>query len=133
MKCDICGKEIESSSYLGATLCSSECFRANFWLDILKHSKNSKRYIRVNGTSYLIGEDNVVDFERGFYGALAIIRLEDKTVVRCRNLRLHGKVPFAFKELLPDNATFITDEILAKDNANEIIKSIPTFEELNLK
>lgn len=133
MKCDICGKEIKDSLYFGATLCSSECFAANYWLDILKHSRNSNRYIRVDGTSYFIGEDNVDDFERGFCGSLAIIRLKDGTVVKCQNLRLHGDVPAAFKELLPDNAVFITSEIFAKDNANEILEKIPTFEETNLK
>ena len=31
MKCEICGKEIEKSSYTNADLCSSECFKIHFW------------------------------------------------------------------------------------------------------
>lgn len=132
MKCDICGKEIKDSLYFGATLCSSECFTANYWLGIIKKSMKSKRYIRVDGTSYLIGEDNITDLERGFCGRAFVIKFNDGTVIKCQNLRLHGDVPSAFKELLPDNAVFITSEIFAKDNANEILEKIPTFEETTL-
>jgi len=31
MKCVICGKEVEQSSYMHKVICSSKCFAVDFW------------------------------------------------------------------------------------------------------
>lgn len=50
MKCEICGKEIEKSSYSSAILCSSECFGKHFWNEIVKDKNNR---IIINGHCYV--------------------------------------------------------------------------------
>lgn len=52
MKCEICGKEIEKSSYSSAILCSSECFGKHFWNEIVKDKNNR---IIINGNCYVDG------------------------------------------------------------------------------
>ena len=52
MKCEICGKEIEKSSYSNAILCSSECFGKHFWNEIVKDKNNR---IIINGNCYVDG------------------------------------------------------------------------------
>ncbi len=116
MVCKICGKEIpKDKAPYHEPLCSVECFEKDFWLDILKR-KN--RELIIDGKAYLVGKTN--SLFKGFSGRRFYIRMldtpENKThlygpneVFTTDNLWHNGTVPENFKEQLPNNAEFITE------------------------
>lgn len=105
MKCEICGKEIEKSSYAGAILCSSECFTKYYWKQRVDN-KDSKTQVVVNGEMYQIGDEQDKG-SRGFFGHQFIIKFFDGRVVITTNLWYNGVIPEEFRKDLPDNAKFI--------------------------
>ena len=104
MKCDVCGKVIEKSCYAGGNYCSSECFTAGYWLKRV----NNKNCVIINGTCYFIGDEDSTDVFRGFDGKQFIIETNMNETIHTSNLWYNGKVPKAFRKLLPDNAEFVS-------------------------
>jgi len=105
MKCVICGKEIEKSSYSNKVLCSSECFSVDFWNDCLDDTA-----IIIDGECYHDGGMKPKTYTGflGFGGALHKIKLNDGRVIETNNLWYNGVVP---KERgIEDNACFIKPE-----------------------
>lgn len=106
MRCVICGKEIEKSSYSNAVLCSSECFHKHFWLEIIAEKD---KHIIVNGECYYDGGN--VDLKSphgflGFGGRRFWIRFKDGKTSTTNNLWYNGKIPDEFRDRLPDTAEF---------------------------
>ena len=102
MKCSICGKEIEKSSYLNAILCSDECFYENFWRDRLSDPTT----IIMDGNAYYVGDEDSKSSFRGFGGAAWYIRKNDGTSFKSTNLWHNGKIPEKYNA--KDNAKQIT-------------------------
>ena len=104
MKCVICGKEIEKSSYSNKVLCSSECFSVDFWNDCLDDTA-----IIIDGECYHDGGMKSKNYSGflGFSGALFKIKMNDGRVFETNNLWYNGVVP---KERgIKDNAIFIKE------------------------
>lgn len=107
MKCEICGKEIEKSSYSNAVLCSSECFYKHFWNEIVKDKENR---IIIKGNCYIDGGNKPNETHSswlGFNGYVFNIEFFDGRKLTTNNLWSNGKIPKEYKELLPDNAKII--------------------------
>jgi hypothetical protein len=106
MVCEICGKEIEKSYYSNAVLCSTECFKINYWLEfVLK--KNNKDMVRCNGTHYVIGDEDSKSCFRGFEGKRFKVCFFDGRVIETTNLWCQGDIPKEFRKELKDNAVII--------------------------
>ena len=100
MKCVICGKEIEESSYANKILCSSACFQEDFWNEHLDEDA-----IIVNGVCYHDG-GRKPDGYSGFFGHKFTIKmLADGRVINTNKLWYNGEVPEERK--VPDNAVFV--------------------------
>lgn len=105
MKCEICGKEIEKSSYAHADLCSSpECFKTHSWNERLDETA-----IIIDGECYHDGGNNPHEKEKylGFGGTHFKIQMNDGTVIETNNLWYGGKVPE--DRHVKDNAVFIRE------------------------
>lgn len=118
MKCVICGKEIERSSYSNDTLCSSECFTKHYWLERVNR-KDVKTQVVVNHNVYQIADENSSSSFRGFDGRPFYIEFFDGRKVRTTNLWSNGEIPDEFKDKLPDNAKFITKDEYEGINTND--------------
>lgn len=105
IKCCICGKEIKKSQYLGAVLCSSECFHHKFWNDIVNEKDE---HLIINGECYY-NETNPDGIYRGFGGRGFKIKKFDGTIIQTSNLWHQGTVPEDYKDLLPNNAEWIKE------------------------
>lgn len=67
--------------------------------------------VRVNGTHYLIGDENADPRGfRGFGGTRFYIRFNDGRLVQSTNLWCQGEIPKAYRDRLPDNAAFLREE-----------------------
>ena len=102
MKCVICGKEIEKSSYSNKILCSSECFHVDFWNDTLDESA-----IIVKGECYHDGGRKPKGYSGflGHAGTEFTIKMNDGRIINTNNLWFNGRVPEERKVL--DNAVFL--------------------------
>ena len=61
MNCIVCGKEIEHSQYSNHVLCSGQCFRIQFWKDIIAEADAtvySSEY-GLTETFHFVGRDAV--------------------------------------------------------------------------
>ena len=112
MKCIICGKEIQESSYSHKVICGDECFYIDFWNDKIE-IKDDTQTARIDGKHYHIGNENSRSSFRGFGGSKNVIKFFDGREVITTNLWHNGTIPESHKELLPDNAEFIIEEIKA--------------------
>jgi hypothetical protein len=102
MKCIICGKEIEKSSYSHKVICSSECFHVDFWNNCLDDSA-----IIIDGECYHDRgrKPKCCSGFLGFGGAEFTIKMNNGRIIRTNNLWCNGKVPE--ERQVSDNACFI--------------------------
>lgn len=119
MKCEVCGKEIEKSQYMGCVICSGECFQKHFWMEIIKEKDE---HIVINGECFCDGGnvDNP-SYPRflGHSGRRFWIRFKDGSTLTTNNLWYNGKIPDEFREQLPDTADFYWPNSNA-DTANNL-------------
>lgn len=106
MKCCICGKEIEKSSYssLLPPLCDNrECFTEQFWQEII----NDKYHLFINHRAYCASKEKNPVF-KGFGGAKYKIRkLDTGEIIETDNLWTNGELPEKYWDQVKDNAEFI--------------------------
>lgn len=102
MKCVICGKEIEKSSYGNAVLCSSKCFSEHFWNECLDDTA-----IIIHGVCYHDGGKKSSDYTgfMGHSGRYFKIEMNDGRIIETNNLWYNGEIPVERK--VEDNARFI--------------------------
>jgi hypothetical protein len=110
LKCEICGKEINASSYSNAVLCSIKCFHTHFWREIIAEKE---KHIIIHGNCYCDGGN--IENPRstafvGFSGRRFWIRFFDGHEITTNNLWTQGEIPEEFREQLPDNAEFFWPE-----------------------
>lgn len=104
MKCSICGKQIEKSMYSNDVLCSSECFKIDYWNGKVK-IVNDADVVRVNGEHYYIGKED--ENFKGYGGRRFKVSFFDGRIVETTCLWNNGTIPESFKHKLPDNARFV--------------------------
>ena len=104
MKCRICNKEFTNERYCEPynDICSSECYRINFWKEI---EQEKDKHLFIKGQSYSIGPENSTF--KGYGGRYFKIRLNTGEIIETSNLWNQGVIPDEFKESLKDNAEFI--------------------------
>ena len=100
-QCDQCGKAFRKRLTEDAYL-NGNCFDCSFWLK--KVGKTGQ--VIVNGVHYRIN-DNTTPF-RGFGGRKFDIAFHDGRKIKTNSLWCQGKIPTKFRELIPDNAVFIS-------------------------
>lgn len=81
------------------------CFTCLFWTEKLA-LKDDPRVVRVDGTQYVIGDENAPRAFRGHGGARFDIRFHDGRHVVSTNLWCNGDIPEHFRAELPNNADF---------------------------
>ena len=102
MKCVICGKEIEKSSYSNKVLCSSGCFHEDFWNECIDDSA-----IIIKGECYHDGGRKPKNYPGflGFGGQEFTIKMNDGRIISTNNLWYNGEVPK--ERLVADNAELV--------------------------
>lgn len=101
MKCPTCGKE--SNEY--SVKKHKECFECSLWRERLSLVGNSNTAI-IDGTMYIIGDENDPSPFRGFGGDKFIINFKDGRKVTTTNLWCGGHISDAWRPQFPDNADF---------------------------
>ena len=101
-KCIICGKPYTKELYSGTKVCSSKCFREDFWNKTLDNTA-----IIVNGVCYHDGGPSKSPAEfRGHAGAMFVIqRLDRNEIIVTDNLWCNGEIPP--ERNIKDNAIFL--------------------------
>ena len=112
-KCYECGKREECywNEETNKTLIKYQlCFNCNFWREKVL-MKDKPKVVRIKGSHYTIGaEEAPTGMFRGFGGRVFKILFDDGREVTTTNLWHQGIIPEHFKERLPDNAKFLTEE-----------------------
>lgn len=92
------------------------CFSCAFWKSKIKQWKDDKNWVVIDGTSYHIqssvpeGTFNKNMNFLGHGGSKFFIKRNDNTVIYSNNVWCQGDIPEHFKNLIPNNAVFITKE-----------------------
>lgn len=116
MKCKICGEEFDSSNYLKDCKESMDsnqmCFTCNFWRERLEEDKTLPPHTAcmIDGTHYIVGNENDKSYFRGFGGAEFNIQFDDGVVIKTTNLWCQGEPKGYWKEKFPNNARFVDNK-----------------------
>lgn len=116
MKCKICGEEFDSSNYLKDCKESMDsnqmCFTCNFWRERLEEDKTFPPHTAcmIDGTHYIVGDENDKSHFRGFGGAEFNIQFDDGVVIKTTNLWCQGEPEGYWKEKFPNNARFVDNK-----------------------
>ncbi len=89
-------------------------FTKDFWQQ-KETIKYQARVARVNGTHYIVGDEDAPQSFRGFGGSLFLIQFDDGRRVATTNLWCQGEIPPALRDKLPDNAKFVNVNPLTKE------------------
>ena len=113
--CHVCGKR-EDPSHWPATNKECRrlqlCFTCLFWeRHITEPFPNA---VVIEGCHYMIGSEAPLGSTRGFGGQRYVIRFTDGREVATTNLWMQGHIPEAFRDRLPDTATFVRDAVGAR-------------------
>lgn len=114
-KCKHCGCEFDPERFMdreNAIYSVKEyCFGCSFWLPKVDARKRQDPCcVVVNGWHYFIGEETGHrGLGAGHGGAKFTIKFHDGRTVVSTNLWCQGEIDEPFKELLPDNATFVKE------------------------
>lgn len=109
VKCEICGKKIDKSRFIGKILCSNKCFNISFWRKIIAEKD---KHIIIHGECYCDGGENSPGPFRGFSGRRFWIKFKDGSTLATNNLWYQGKIPDKFRDELPDTAEFYNPEYI---------------------
>jgi len=127
MNCKICGSPVDADRYISdcskAMLEHQMCFRCNFWRERLAEDAElpPHKWCMIDGTHYIIGNEDSNDYFRGFGGREFHIKFNDGTVVTTTNLWCQGEPPLEWKEKFPDNAVFINGEQWKQIGTNQYL------------
>lgn len=112
VKCKICGM-VEDITYLSEEKKEKAkkeqvCYSCKYWKELLEEdTKRSPHTVAIiDGAHYVIEPENDSSEFRGFGGDKFEIRFHDGAVITTTNLWYQSKIPAAWKEKFPDNATF---------------------------
>jgi len=117
--CGICGEADSPDNWLGNVLEEDLCFSCSFWVRHIYEYRNGKKVV-IDGNMYSVGVEVRERFAfKGFGGRQFEIQMKDsgKSFITS-NLWHNGQVPDRFREKLPDNAVFITDNEVISVSTN---------------
>lgn len=107
-RCEFCGKTYKTDRMADAYM-GDNCFDCSFWLKKLHLGPEDKiRQTIIGGQHYMLGKGGYLF--KGHGGRKFHILFYDGREVKTTNLWEQGEIPEEFRELLPDNATFIPVE-----------------------
>ena len=112
MKCKIYGQEFDSSQFRDEYQIpmnkNQMCFNCTFWMKRLEEDKILPPHTAcmIDGTHYVIGDENSKSYFRGFGGAKFQIEFNDGHKVVTTNLWCQGEPKGYWREKFPDNARF---------------------------
>ena len=114
-KCRECGKRVKVGAYDGELRLEEHklCFTCNYWINyvILEADQPNDRIpLRAKGSHYVAVMDNSAGGFKGFGGARFIFEHVDGRVIFCNNVWHQGNIPDTFKERLPDNGRFLSND-----------------------
>ncbi len=111
--CSKCGKTAVPSHYVYYAAWEmvelSMCIMCTHWHAVHKMVlKDPKTHFVARDNAYTVGDENLAkNLQRGFGGALFIIRFPDGAIVESTNLWHRGAVPTEWQEDLPNTAFFL--------------------------
>lgn len=128
--CSCCKKEAEDpNEYIKGPIRSimekeNCCFSCAFWKEKLNIFKDDEKWCIVDGISYHIKDfikklPNGSRIGIGSGGKTFYIKKKDGILFKSNNVWCQGYIPNHFKELIPDNAEFISKEEYEKFINNE--------------
>lgn len=112
MKCKICGVEVDPSNFVkdckDLLIKHQMCFSCNFWRERLEEDSKFPPHTAcmIDGTHYIIGDENNKSAFRGFDGYRFQIEFNDGTKVITTNLWCQGEPKGYWKDKFPNNARF---------------------------
>ena len=111
--CSKCGKEYVNH-YDGDVSFIMEaenvCFTCAFWIWQHRVDQEGKRkYAIINGKHYVLDPHTDRNWPVGSCGRVYTIRFHNGETVVCDNLWHQGEIPEHFRDIMPDNAEFVTD------------------------
>lgn len=127
-RCPVCGKRAPRQ-YVGGE-CSHECFHKSFWGKYVDLAKNgdieyahhfviTSIAVRIDGEHYIIDDEQRKGL-RGFGGRTFYIKFLNGTlegqVYKTTNLWYQGDIPEEYKDILSDNAMFVSRQNLDSNN-----------------
>lgn len=83
------------------------CTRCEFWFERASE-KDDPATVRVRGTHYRMGGRTSGSL-RGFGGAKFRVRFFDGRKAECSDMWCQGEIPEWFREMMPDNAVFLSE------------------------
>lgn len=90
------------------------CYECSFWQNLYDKHKDDPGWVRIDGESWVLKPmvENVPSGwnSLGCGGRKMYINIEGKGIVTSNNCWCQGDVSDAFKDLMPDNATWATKE-----------------------
>ena len=90
------------------------CYECSFWQNMYDKHKDDPGWVRIDGESWVLKPmvENVPSGwnSLGCGGRKMYINIEGKGIVTSNNCWCQGDVSDAFKDLMPDNATWATKE-----------------------
>jgi hypothetical protein len=116
MNCKICGSPIDAENYISdvreAMLKHQMCFSCNFWRNRLEEDATlpPHTWCMINGTHYIVGNEDSKSYFRGFGGREFHIKFNDGTIVTTTNLWCQGEPEGYWRKKFPDNAVFLNGE-----------------------
>lgn len=90
------------------------CYECSFWQNLYDKHKDDPGWVRIDGVSWVL-KPMVENVPRGWNslgcgGRKMYVNIEGKGIVTSNNCWCQGDVSDAFKDLMPDNATWATKE-----------------------
>lgn len=111
--CSICGKEFDKPHYYKPfdDVCGSYCFEEKLWRIRENQYTNGKPFIIIDGCLYTDGgyvKNPTYPSHLGHSGREFNIKTNDGAEIFTNNLWCGGDIPMNHREILCDNAVFIT-------------------------
>ncbi len=110
--CCICGREFEKPQYCSPynDVCNGKCFGEKLWRIREKEYLDGRPFIIINGCLWTDGgyKQNTRSSFLGCAGREFTIKMNDGTEIFTNNLWCGGDIPENHREILADNAVFVT-------------------------
>lgn len=117
--CTNCGKRVRTADWADDLFNERLCFDCHFWLPktLMDDSVLSGRVpLRANGVHRIGYMDNAAGGFKGYGGAPFVFEFFDGRIILCCNVWHQGTIPAKWKEKLPDNGRFLTNDEVKERN-----------------
>lgn len=111
-KCKLCGESysLNYGGEIGRVMVEEGvCYHCAFWIWQHRLDVNGDRdFAIINGSHYVLEPHTDIPWPVGMCGRKHVIRFKDGRVVVCDNLWHQGTIPEHLREMMPDNAEFLS-------------------------